>query len=100
MEKAIESKNNINREFYDKSYSSKNVIITYLHSLISYDQQSKSKRNIKQIKRILKQEKKEEINFLDYGFGHGSLLLKMPNWVSSYGCDISQEAVNNIIKLN
>lgn len=38
----------INRRFYDEAYKIKVAPFALLHTLISYDQQSKSKRNIEQ----------------------------------------------------
>jgi len=91
---------NLNREFYNKRYVSKSVFISILHSFISFDQQSKSKRNFKHIKFILKKMKQKKVSFLDYGFGHGSLLLKMPRNIDVFGCEISEEAVSNLSRIS
>jgi len=90
----------INREFYNNAYSSNNVLLGLLHTLFSYDQQSKSRLNYREIKAVLKLiEPGSKVNFLDYGFGHGSLLLKLPRQVSVYGCDIAEEAVFKLEKI-
>lgn len=93
----------INKEYYDKAYLSKAALPALIHSIISYDQQSKSKRNFTAISPLIQQIKKQkkDIKYLDYGFGHGSLILKFNKDVELYGCDISKEAVakfNKIIK--
>ena len=98
VEKIRESKNieGVNKDFYNKLYKKRNPLIQLIYSFISYDQQSKSKYNYKKIKYVLDQYKHtDDFRFLDYGFGHGSLLLKIPKKKSLFGCDISFEAVDN-----
>ena len=85
----------VNKDFYNKLYRRKNPAISILHSLISFDQQSKSKINIKVIKGFFKEKFLKDLVVLDYGFGHGSLLLKYRRNHELYGCDISEEAVYN-----
>lgn len=89
------SKVEVNREFYDQLYRARNPWISILHSRISFDQQSKSKINLRMLKDFLKDKFGGALIVLDYGFGHGSLLLKYPRNHKLYGCDISEEAVRN-----
>lgn len=86
-----------NITFYDNLYKSRNVLISYLHSLISFDQQVKSKKNKRTIEKFVSCKDKM---ILDYGFGHGSLLLKMPKESILFGCDISSQAVENMRKIS
>jgi 2-polyprenyl-3-methyl-5-hydroxy-6-metoxy-1,4-benzoquinol methylase len=85
----------VNKEFYNKLYKKRNPWISWLYSKISFDQQSKSKVNIRVIKQHLGDKFKQDLTVLDYGFGHGSLLLKYRKNHLLYGCDISEEAVFN-----
>jgi SAM-dependent methyltransferase len=85
-----------NIEFYNELYKKRNIFIQLVYPFISFDQQSKSKFNYRSIKKVLAEIKDlRDFNFLDYGFGHGSLLLKLPRKVGLFGCDISVEAVAN-----
>jgi 2-polyprenyl-3-methyl-5-hydroxy-6-metoxy-1,4-benzoquinol methylase len=85
----------VNKEFYNKLYKKRNPFVSLIYSWISFDQQSKSKVNIRCVKECLGNRFKEKLTVLDYGFGHGSLLLKYKKKDSLYGCDISEEAVFN-----
>lgn len=86
---------NINKDYYNKLYRKKNLLVQLIYPFISYDQQCKSKYNIKAIKTVINSsQRKSNFNYLDYGFGHGSLILKVPQKDRLYGCDISHEAVN------
>ena len=89
------SKLDINKEFYNELYKKRNPIISLLYSKISFDQQSKSKININVVKNYLGAAFNGPLTVLDYGFGHGSLLLKYKSNHKLYGCDISEEAVLN-----
>ncbi len=89
------SKVDVNKDFYNELYKKRNPRISLLYSKISFDQQSKSKVNIKVIKNYLGAAFKGPLTVLDYGFGHGSLLLKYEDHHKLYGCDISEEAVFN-----
>jgi 2-polyprenyl-3-methyl-5-hydroxy-6-metoxy-1,4-benzoquinol methylase len=95
-ETSNETIEDINKAFYDDVYKSKNSVLHYLHQLLSYDQQSKSKVNyrvlIKHFRRI------RNLNILDYGSGHGCLLFKFGKSNSLNGCDISTESVKNLIR--
>jgi len=90
----------VNKDFYNKLYKKRNLLIQLIYPFISHDQQSKSKHNYQKIKSILKESSDvNSFNILDYGFGHGSLLLKIPKKDGLFGCDISFEAVSNFPKV-
>lgn len=89
----------INLGYYDKLYAKKNLLQLFFHPLISFDQQSKSKRNFLLFDPILKSWSKTSSHLplvLDYGFGHGSFLLKLPRSCLVFGCDLSAEAVDSL----
>lgn len=88
----------INVDYYEKLYKKKYPVIALLHSLVSYDQQSKSKRNYFYLKSIIRtyQRTNKKIKFLDYGCGHGSLLLKMNSNMELYASDISINTLKNL----
>ncbi len=85
----------VNREFYNKLYRKRSPLTSLLYSRISFDQQSKSRLNFKVLKEHFGPRFSNPLNVLDYGFGHGSLLLKYPVHHHLFGCDISEEAVHN-----
>lgn len=85
----------INKDYYNDLYKKRNLSKDIIYPLISFDQQSKSKRNYSLLKPLLKTLNDRNSKFLDYGFGHGSMLLKIPKKFDLYGCDISIEAVKN-----
>lgn len=86
---------NINRSFYNKLYKRRHRLLQLIYPYVSYDQQCKSKHNIKFIKTEILRNQHDNFSFLDYGFGHGSLILKVPLKNNLFGCDISLEAVTN-----
>jgi 2-polyprenyl-3-methyl-5-hydroxy-6-metoxy-1,4-benzoquinol methylase len=88
----------INKNYYDKLYKKRGFFSQLIYPFISYDQQCKSKYNNAVIRNLLRNHH-DDFVFLDYGFGHGSLLLKMPNRAKLYGCDLSVEAVVNFPKV-
>lgn len=90
----MNSTEQINKEYYDQLYRKRSPLIQLIYPFISYDQQCKSKYNVRFITSELKRNK-TDFKFLDYGFGHGSFILRMPKNTDLYGCDISQEAVYN-----
>lgn len=85
----------VNKDFYNQLYRRRNPLISIIYSFISFDQQSKSKVNFRIIKGFFKEKFNGPLIVLDYGFGHGSLLLKYRKNHTLYGCDISEEAVHN-----
>ncbi len=84
-----------NKSFYNRLYRRRNPLVSLLHATISFDQQSKSKINYRLVRSFLKKRFDQPLTILDYGFGHGSLLLKFPRHHRLFGCDISDEAVFN-----
>lgn len=86
----------VNIEFYNSLYRKKNRWIAALHPFFSFDQQSKSKANFEIIKRT---PHLFDGAVLDYGFGHGSFLLKFPKRTKLFGVDISEEAVANFPRI-
>lgn len=94
----MNSAEQINKDYYDQLYRKRSPLIQLIYPFISYDQQCKSKYNVDFITNELKKSK-SQFRFLDYGFGHGSFILKMPKKADLYGCDISQEAVYNFPKV-
>src|SRR5688572_14473632 len=93
------SKVEVNKEFYNKLYRRRSSLISILHSFISFDQQSKSKVNFRILKEFFQNKFQDNLVVLDYGFGHGSLLLKYKSNHKLYSCDISEEAVFNFPKV-
>jgi 2-polyprenyl-3-methyl-5-hydroxy-6-metoxy-1,4-benzoquinol methylase len=89
----------VNREWYDLLYHIKHPLLQLLHASISFDQQSKGKRNFRLIRPYLEQ---ASASFdaipkvLDYGFGHGCFLLKLPRKCEAFGIEISENAVRNL----
>jgi SAM-dependent methyltransferase len=84
--------NSVNKSFYDKLYKRRSIFINAIYPYVSFDQQSKSKANFAAIKKSINN---RDISVLDFGFGHGSFLLKFPVTASLFGVDISDEAVIN-----
>jgi 2-polyprenyl-3-methyl-5-hydroxy-6-metoxy-1,4-benzoquinol methylase len=83
----------VNRDYYNKLYKRKHPLVSLIYSFISFDQQSKSKVNFREVKKYFGNRFTNNLAILDYGFGHGSLLLKFRSNHKLYGCDISEEAV-------
>lgn len=92
----VGSVHEINEVFYNKLYRRKSILVDIIYPYISFDQQSKSKANFHLIKKVLY---KKESRVLDFGFGHGSLLLKFPKKSQLFGVDISTETVNNFPRI-
>jgi 2-polyprenyl-3-methyl-5-hydroxy-6-metoxy-1,4-benzoquinol methylase len=84
-----------NKQFYNRLYRRRNRWLSLLHSRVSFDQQSKSRINYSIVRNFLRDRLGNQTMVLDYGFGHGSLLLKYPRHFQLYGSDISEETVLN-----
>ena len=84
----------INHEFYESAYLNKNIFGTLLKQFFSYDQLNKARRNLAIAKKIPQFSKK--ISVLDYGFGYGTFLLRMPRRHSIFGCELSAAATTNL----
>lgn len=83
-----------NISFYDAAYSSRFMLKTMLKQIVSYDQLSKTRRNIRMARKVPRFS--GSLSVLDYGFGHGTLLLRMPRRHRIFGCELSRAAINNV----
>lgn len=88
----------LNIDYYEKLYKKRYPLLALLHSFVSYDQQSKAKRNYFYLKSIIRsyRQRNKKIKYLDYGCGHGSLLLKMNSSMELYAADISSNSLRNL----
>lgn len=95
---AVQQIEELNIDYYEKLYKKKYPLLALLHSFVSYDQQSKAKRNYFYLKSIIRsyQQRNKKAKYLDYGCGHGSLLLKMNSGMELYGTDISSGSLKNL----
>jgi 2-polyprenyl-3-methyl-5-hydroxy-6-metoxy-1,4-benzoquinol methylase len=95
----------INRQYYERAYAGDSPLRAFVHARLSYDQQSKSRRNFREIHALMQRAAdrpgppRGPLTFLDYGFGRGSLMLEMPATVATYGCELSEEAVRKFERL-
>lgn len=94
MAKPVNGTRDQNIAFYEEAYSGKNVLRILAKQLLSYDQLSKSKRNIKLATSI--PEYSASLSILDYGFGLGTLLTRLPRRHEIYGVELSTEAIRNL----
>lgn len=94
MQKKIQDIKNTNISFYESAYSGRFILKALLKQFVSYDQLSKTRRNLSLAKKIPQFSK--NLSVLDYGFGHGTLLLRMPRRHRIFGCELSREAINNV----
>jgi SAM-dependent methyltransferase len=83
-----------NLEFYEQAYSLKSLPGLLLKQWLSYDQLSKTRRNLRMIARLPKPAAK--LSVLDYGFGHGTLLMRLPRSHRISGCELSPQAIRNL----
>ena len=86
-----------NESHYDKAYASSNLIKALFKLHLSYDQLSKTRRNLTAINNILKTP--SPLSILDYGFGHGTFLYRVPRIHEVSGCELSSQAIRNIGRL-
>lgn len=93
MQRKSEGTKETNISFYDSAYSGRFIFKALLKQFVSYDQLSKTRRNLSLAKKIPQFSK--NLSVLDYGFGHGTLLLRMPRRHRIFGCELSREAINN-----
>jgi len=90
-----------NFDYYTELYDHNNGFIHWLHGIISFDQQSKTKLNrmllMPVIKKLIKNQKK--VRILDYGCGWGTFLLSLPRQnVEAYGFDIARNTIQSLEK--
>lgn len=83
-----------NLEFYEQAYSVRHLPGLVLKQLLSYDQLSKTRRNLGMLRRL--PNFGLALSVLDYGFGHGTLLLRLPRAHRLYGSELSPRAVGNL----
>jgi len=86
-----------NVRYYDSAYKSRVALKAILKLFFSYDQLSKSRRNLRLAADFI--DSMQEGRVLDYGFGHGAFLLRLPRELKLHGCELSKEAIANISKL-
>ena len=86
-----------NERYYDKAYASNSLIKALIKLHLSYDQLSKTRRNIVAIKNRLKSS--VPLSVLDFGFGHGTFLYRVPRIHKVAGYELSSEAIRNIKRL-
>jgi SAM-dependent methyltransferase len=82
-----------NLEFYEQAYSLKSLPGLLLKQWLSYDQLSKTRRNLRMIARL---PRAKQLSVLDYGFGHGTLLMRLPRSHRISGCELSPQAIRNL----
>jgi 2-polyprenyl-3-methyl-5-hydroxy-6-metoxy-1,4-benzoquinol methylase len=89
-----------NLGFYDDAYSGKSFsfLRVVLKQLLSYDQLSKTRRNLRLAKTL--PIFKKHLSVLDYGFGLGTLLLRLPRRHQIVGAELSGEAIRNLTALS
>jgi SAM-dependent methyltransferase len=83
-----------NLEFYEQAYTVRHLPGLLFKQLLSYDQLSKARRNLRLLRRL--PEFSRGLSVLDYGFGHGTLLLRLPRVHRLYGCELSPQAMRNL----
>ncbi|RBP49892.1 class I SAM-dependent methyltransferase [Arenicella xantha] len=92
-----------NKRFYNAQYQNKNLFLVFLHTLVSFDQQSKARVNARVllpvIDEFLSTNDSGSVSLLDFGCGWGSLLLKMPKRIQLYCFDLSSQAMTNVCKI-
>jgi 2-polyprenyl-3-methyl-5-hydroxy-6-metoxy-1,4-benzoquinol methylase len=89
----------VNKKYYDELYQSTNVVLRWIHSRISFDQQSKCRPNKAAIDTIFKEMvcQKGHVKVLDYGCGWGNFLMSLPRrQVEAYCYDISEPAMSGL----
>jgi 2-polyprenyl-3-methyl-5-hydroxy-6-metoxy-1,4-benzoquinol methylase len=86
-----------NISFYENAYSGRFILKTLLKQFLSYDQLSKTRRNLRMARKS--EGYSRSIAVLDYGFGHGTLLLRLPRRHQIFGCELSTEAISNMYAL-
>ncbi len=88
----------INRAFYDNAYGASTLLQILVKHCVSYDQLSKTRRNLRLARLI--PEFSTALSVLDYGFGHGTLLFRMPSRHRVSGVELSAAAMRNAGKLS
>ena len=92
------SSKQINNEFYEDSYASQGLLKILLKQFMSYDQLSKTRQNLVLASNVI--DTSECLNVLDYGFGYGTFLLRIPRQHKAFGCELSEQAIGNLKKIS
>lgn len=87
----------VNVEFYEAAYSRRYILIVLLKQLLSFDQLSKARLNLRFVAKI--PDFRRKLAILDYGFGRGTFLQKLPRRHGISGCELSSEAIGNLRRL-
>lgn len=87
----------INRSFYNKAYGTSSLLSLLLKQCVSYDQLSKTRRNLRLARRI--PAFSNPLSILDYGFGHGTFLFRLPRRHRLSGVELSEAALSNTARL-
>ncbi len=83
----------VNRNYYASTYRYSSHLSAKLASLVSFDQQSKNRRNVHYARRALLLNKGKNLSVLDYGCGRGLFLHAFERYAGNLiGVDISPEA--------
>ena len=86
-----------NEQYYNSVYTNRLALKPLFKLFLSYDQLSKSRRNLRLVADLI--DSMQEGRVIDYGFGHGTFLLRLPRKFKLHGCELSKEAIANIGKL-
>lgn len=86
-----------NKEYYSSLYRRRSTVLSFLLSKLSYDQLSKTKRNVRLISRHLVHRPGQRLSVLDFGCGRGTFLRSLP-WrpLTLYGVDLVPEALSTL----
>jgi SAM-dependent methyltransferase len=87
----------INRDFFERAYA-RGFITSLIKQFASYDQLSKTRRNLAVARGV--PGFGQELSVLDYGFGHGTFLLRLPRRHHIAGVELSDSAVRNVLRLS
>lgn len=87
----------INQQYYDQLYQGRNPLLHLIHSIVSFDQQAKSKPNWHLLRSFV-HKKLSTLKVLDYGSGWGTFLLKLPRSTEKYCFDLSRHSMNVVQK--
>ncbi len=86
-----------NLSHYENAYSVRYYFKFLLKHFLSYDQHSKTRRNILMARKVPNYN--NSISVLDYGFGLGTFIAKLPRRHKISGCELSTAAINNVGKI-
>lgn len=91
-----------NREFYDRLYDVRHPALFWLRGRISFDQQSKTRPNLRALRPWLRRLRAERggLDVLDYGCGWGTFLCALPRRdVRTWGFDLSPHALDHLSRV-